>query len=303
MHVRIVSTGIRHPQHLKALNLFSEGVERSGDRCDFADGLDDSPDVFVLLGSWKDDEQTHSRAKRTVVLSGRPFIVVETPIFGRGAVKRYMADDCFRVGLNGFLNNRGRFVREGFQCDRNRLDMMCERLGVVVRPMRGLNLNAPIVLALQQPGDASLEGRDLSRWLEQCVDALPALRCEKIIRFPQIRGGCDQAALDHAERKGWSFQQGRYDNLQQTLAMAGVTVSYSSGFGVDSLIAGCPAVVESNASFAHDIAGHEVSNLANTRIPSVVERDKWLCRLAYHQWFLDEFESGECWRHLRALMC
>lgn len=302
MIVQIVYTGIDHPNHIKALDSFARGVSARGDKVlgEYPSSL--SPDCYVIFGSWKDRDQPHHNAKRAVVNSGKPFVVIETPIFGRKPVKDHIEDDCFRVGVNGFLHNRGRFIPKDFECDGNRLGMMSERLHVDIKPMRYRKENAPIILALQLPGDASLEGRDINQWFKSWVDGLEFISLKKICRFPQLPREYDRSILDYACDKGWEFQQGTYDNLQSTFDMARFTISYSSGFGTDSLIAGCPAVVDSDASFAYGLAHHGMKNLSRVYMPQEIYRDQWLTRLAYHQWFIDEMESGVCWDHIKTLL-
>jgi hypothetical protein len=303
MKIKIIYTGIDHPNHIKALDAFAEGIKANGDEVVTTGNVDG----YVIFGSWKDRDQPHHNAKREVVNSGKPFVVIETPIFGRKPVKDHISDDCFRVGLNGFLNNRGTFVpsgftRLGFDCDTARLDMMRERLNVEVKPMRKRNSNAPIVLALQLPGDASLEGQDINQWFRTWVDKLELVEYNKICRFPQLPREYDRTILDYASDRGWNFQQGNYDNLQSTFDAARFTISYSSGFGTDSLIAGCPAVVDSDASFAYELAHHGSKDIDNLYIPEDIYRDQWLARLAYHQWFMDEMEAGLCWKHIKSMM-
>ena len=299
MHVKIIYTGIDHPNHVKALDKFALGIKQNGDTYDAEYPTEQEPDCYVIFGSWKDRDQPHHNAKREVVQSGKPFVVIETPIFGRKPVQNHISDDCFRVGLNGFLNYRGKFVPDGFQPDANRLGMMCERLDVEIVDEQ--NKKGPIVLALQLPGDASLEGQDINKWFADWVEKMLLIE-DKVVRFPQLPREYDRTVLDRACDTGWKLQQGDYRSLQPTLRGSRLTISYSSGFGTDSIIAGTPAIVDSEASFAYDVAHKDIMDLHSPFFPSTEDRIRWLSRLAYHQWFMDEFESGECWRHIKALM-
>lgn len=301
MHVKIIYTGIDHPNHIKALDKFAMGVKTSGDTIEGEYPSEQEPDCYVIFGSWKDRDQPHHNAKREVVASGKPFICIETPIFGRKPVKDYIQDDCFRVGLNGFLNNRAKFVPDGFYPDGNRLGMMAERLKVDIKPMKKPNSNM-ILLALQLPGDASLEGQDINEWFRGWVDTLIGVNMQKVCRFPQLPRDYNREILEYAEENGWTFQEGSWSNLHHTILHARFTISFSSGFGVDSLINGVPCVVDSDASFAYELAHKGKKNLHNVYMPQDILRDQWLSRLAYHQWFLDEMESGECWKHLKSMM-
>lgn len=310
MHVKIVYTGIDHPNHIKALDAMANGINgHDGDTVECEYPTQREPDAYVIFGSWKDRDQPHHNAKREVVNSGKPFVVIETPIFGRRPVKDHIEDDCFRVGVNGFLNNRGKFLPDDFdptRCKittaRARRDNMVRKLGVNVEPIQNKDRDAPIVLALQLPGDASLEGNDINSWFKQWVDQLSAVKIRKICRFPQLPRQYNTTALEYAESHDWEFQQGTYDNLFDTLKAARFTISYSSGFGVDSLIAGTPAVVDSDASFAYSLAHHGTKNLHQVYMPNEDDREQWLNKLAYHQWFIDEMHSGECWTHIKSIL-
>ena len=301
MNVKIIYTGIDHPNHIKALDKFSVGVQKCGDIVEATYPTDNEPDVYVIFGSWKDRDQPHHNAKREVVASGKPFVVIETPIFGRKPVKEYIQDDCFRVGLNGFLNNRGKFIPDNFYPDDSRLKMMAERLKVNIQPMRVPNKNM-ILLALQLPGDASLEGTDINTWFKGWIEALNGVTLQKVCRFPQLPRDYDRDILNYAEDNGWLFQEGTWSNLEHSLMHAKFTISYSSGFGVDSLIAGTPCIVDSDASFAYELSHKGKKNLHSIYTPTDILREQWLSRLSYHQWFIEEMESGECWKHIKSML-
>lgn len=95
------------------------------------------------------------------------------------------------------------------------------------------------------------------------------------------------------------FQTGTADNLVPTLKKAFCTVTYSSGFAIDSLINGCPTVAMSPSSFAYNICQNNVDNIDNIKRPN---RDQWLYDLSYAQWHESEIERGLPWRHLRKLI-
>jgi hypothetical protein len=308
MHFKVIYTGIDHPNHINALDKFALGMQANGDTVECHEALNREPDGYVIFGSWKNRDQPHHNAKRAVVASGKPFVVIETPIFGRKPVNVFVQDDCFRVGLNGFLNNRGAFVKDKPRIwndetaeawDPSRKDMMCERLGVELS--RDQNTQGPIILALQLPGDASLEGQDISEWFERWVHTLKG-ETEKFVRFPQLPREYDKSVLQKAVDSGWRLQQGSHENLVSTLKKCRLSISYSSGFGVDSIIAGTPAITDSDASFAWEISHKAKDGMQNPYFPSFDQRQNWLSRLAYHQWFVEEMESGACWAHLKSLM-
>jgi len=69
-------------------------------------------DVAVIFGSWKDRPSTWHKCKNKIVSSGKPFVVIETPLIGRGPVTDILQDSWYRIGVNGFLADTGRFYRQ-----------------------------------------------------------------------------------------------------------------------------------------------------------------------------------------------
>lgn len=306
MHVKVEYTGINHPNHVKALDKFCLGIQANGDTFEADYPTQKEPDAYVIFGSWKNRDQPHHNAKRKIVESGKPFVVIETPIFGRKPVKDHISDDCFRVGVNTFLNNRGRFVEGN---DPSRLQKMVDRLGVEIKEPN--TKGTYITLALQLPGDASLEGRNINTWLDSWIRKLEDNPNPKRVRLPQLPREYDREVLNKAIENGWEIQQGSFENLAECFETSKVTISYSSGFGVDSLIAGCPAIVDGNASFAWDLRmlarngtdfQYSVLDLSEPKKVDTSKRQEWLEKLAYYQWFMDEFEDGRCWEELSKIV-
>lgn len=85
--------------------------------------------------------------------------------------------------------------------------------------------------------------------------------------------------------------------LEQALAGARFTVSYNSNSGVDSVMAGVPAVILDKGGMAWDMASH---NLAEPEL--CPDREEWGRQLACKQWLPEELKSGAAWNILRAAM-
>ena len=64
MHVKIIYTGIDHPNHIKALDKFAMGVKTSGDTIEGEHPSQQEPDCYVIFGSWKDREYWLDPAQR-----------------------------------------------------------------------------------------------------------------------------------------------------------------------------------------------------------------------------------------------
>jgi len=295
--VKVFLKSANHDRFKQTLISFAEGVARSGDVVTLseADHYEEC-DCAIIFGSWKDRNSSWHKVKRDVVSKAKNFIVLETPILGRKKVDEIMTDTWYRIGLNGFLNNTGNFNNKNRPGDRWR--KIQKELGVEVLPWTD-NKDGPIILALQLPGDASLSGLDINKWAYNRVISIRNISKNPIIvRTPQLQRQFDLPKII-GNVGDISVQQGTKENLIPTLRDAYCSVSYSSGLGVDSVLAGCPTVAWSPANFAYDISSKFISNINSVHKP---DRSNWLHDLSYCQWNVEEISWGLPWEHLKPLL-
>jgi len=252
-------------------------------------------DVAVIFGSWKDRNNPWHVVKNSVVKNSKNFIVFETPLIGRGKVEDIMQDDWYRVGLNGFLANTGKFNNHNKPSDR--WEKIQKELGVSLKPWkRGGDY---IVLALQIPGDASLQGTDISFWARR---RLLSIRCQTelpiILRTPQLKRPYDLKSITKGVR-GVTVQEGTKENLVPTLDDAYCTVTYTSGMGVDSVINGTPTIAYNSGNFAYDISTRFIDSINSIAYPN---REQWINNLSYCQWNISEIQEGLPWEHLKEIL-
>lgn len=300
MKVTIYGKSANHPRFEQTLMKFATGVIDSGDDAFLSYDEDYYDcDVAVIFGSWKDRDMTHHNVKRKIVSQAKKFIVLETPIIGRGPVKDVMDDDWYRIGIGGFLADTGTF-HNGRNHGSERWSILRKHFGIQL-PTYDVNGKQNIVVALQLPQDASLRGASIEKW---CRDTCLAIRTQTdkpiVVRLPQLERNWDVEPLEVVKNlPNVSFQMGTADNLIPTLQSARCTVTYTSGFAVDSLLNGCPTIAMNPGSFAYDIAPHTVDHIDNPECPS---RDQWLYNLAHCQWHISEIENGLPWKQLRELL-
>lgn len=251
-------------------------------------------DLHVIFGSWKDRKDAWHVTKTSVVSEcmerNKPFVVLETPIMGRKRVSNYFEDDYMRVGINGFLGDSFRKFHDVDENDCSRFLKQSKELGIDIQPMR--TEGDYHLVALQLPGDASLQGQEIEYWVLNTVTHLTyKYPNEKIIvRFPQIARSYDPDYLNEIETMA-EFREGTYENLIPTLEKAKSVCTFSSGMGVDAMIAG----VDNN------FAGSEASFIYNWRKAgqdAETGRMKTLNKISWYQWSIDEITSGDLWNHL-----
>ncbi len=300
MKVGVYLGSANHPRFRNMLEMFARGVSKQGDDCSVilhGDDYTEEVDVAVIFGSWKDRPDQHHVIKNHIVKSAKQFIVCETPILGRKEVKNVGDDDWYRIGLNGFLADTGNFNNKRRPGDRWKL--IQEEFGLEIDPWKqGDN----ILLVLQVPGDASLNGVDINQWAYDTGTEIRKYTDRPIIlRAPQVHKVFDieilQRLLD--ENKNINFQKGEKENLIPTIKSCFCTVAYSSGLSVESALLGVPAFALNKSNFAYKLGNNFVKNIQK---PKLANRSQWLNNLSYAQWSLEEITEGRPWQHLREVL-
>ena len=228
MKVTIYGKSANHPRFEQTLMKFATGVIDSGDDAFLSyDEEYYDCDVAVIFGSWKDRDMTHHNVKRNIISKAKKFIVLETPIIGRGPVKNVMDDDWYRIGIGGFLADTGTF-HNGRNHTSERWNKLRKWFDIKL-PTYNYRNKQDIVVALQLPQDASLRGASIEKW---CRNTCLAIRSQTdkpiVIRLPQLERNWDVEPLEVAKNlPNVSFQMGTKDNLIPTLRSARCTVTYT----------------------------------------------------------------------------
>jgi hypothetical protein len=298
MKVKVFTKSANNSRFEKTLINFSRGVARYGDQVTISDSLTyEECDCAIIFGSWKDRNNYWHNVKRDIVAKAPKFVVLETPILGRKKVAEVMPDNWFRVGVGGFLADTGNFNNVNRSGDR--WAKIQKELGVELMPWN-TNEEGPIVIALQLPGDASLRGTDINKWAYNRIISIRALSDNPIvIRTPQIKRNFDLPKLVSVD-ENITVQEGTKENLVPTLRDAFCSITYSSGLGVDSTVAGCPTIAYNPGNFAYSISSKFVTGIHNIKRP---DRTQWLHNLSYCQWSEEEMIDGKPWEHLRPVIC
>lgn len=278
---------------------FYDGARLAGSRFDVKLDIGSawSPcDVAVIMGSWKPRDKAHHVVRNSVVASASCFVVIETPLLGR---KVFSPNTHYRIGVNGFLNNAGKFFRHNCPADR------LHDLGIAWPGWQNQGRDN-ILLLLQLPGDASLRGTNIYEWAKWAV-------CE--IRKYSDRPIKVRTHPDHTPKEGdefhnfvfdlamngnsnVAFSNGKTISLQQDLESAYCTVAFSSGSSIDSVLAGVPAITCDPGNFAFDISSHYIQDIGHPLQVDVGTVEQWLCNLAYSQWTAEEMKNSVAWQHL-----
>ena len=298
MNVNIYTDSANHPRFAKMLNDFAVGVRRVGDNAHLLPGKYQEADVHVIFGSWKDRDKPWHNVKRDVVAKAQKYIVIETPLVGRGEVKDVGDDVWYRVGLNGFLADTGNFNNKRRPADR--WEIVQQELGVEIKPYR--EDGEFILLTLQVPGDASLRGLIIEDWAYETAHKIRQYTDRPIlIRTPQVMKtfNLDTLYKIRDELPNIDYQVGDKQSLIPTLEKCWATVAYSSGMGIDSYINGVPCFTMDKANFGYSLGNTNLKNIENPKLP---KREQWLNNLCYAQWSEQEMNEGLAWRHMKEIL-
>lgn len=158
--------------------------------------------------------------------------------------------------------------------------------GAVLKPWK--NDGDYALILGQVPGDASLQGKDLTPFY-----ASIATEIRRVYGIP-----VHFRQHPEAEKRGrpwnvpgWVIKS--TGTLDEALSGAAFTASYNSNASVLSVLAGVPAFVADRGSMAWDVCSHDITKIIRP------DREDWAMRTSFTQWSPAEIESG---LPLRALM-
>jgi len=296
MLLNVYTGSALHAEHKNVLAAFACGAERNGIQVQMVDDEYTDADMHVIFGSWKERLDTHHKIKKSVVSQSQNFICIETALVGRQEVKEISDDRYYRVGINGFLADTANFCNKN--ADDDRWLKIAKDLDLHVKDYR--ENGDYIIVALQLPGDASLRGLKIEQWVSVVCDELRRQTDRPIIiRKPQLERVFDERTLLRTKKKykDIRIESGSKANLMPMLSKAWCTVTYTSGFGVDSYIAGVPSFALDTGSFVYELGN---TQLCDVEAPALPCRKHWLSKICYAQWSVEEMAEGDCWQNIAA---
>ena len=87
-------------------------------------------------------------------------------------------------------------------------------------------------------------------------------------------------------------------NILEALAGAHALVTHGSNACFEAVTSGVPCIILGNG-VAKPLSSTTIADIENPLLASMQQRQKWLAALAYSQWTLLEFKSGEAWATIR----
>jgi hypothetical protein len=229
-------------------------------------------DVAVIWSVvWAGRMQGNQQVWKHFRNQGRPVIVLEVGMLDRGRT--------WKMAVNG----TGSYAYHGHGLDLDRP----RKLGMQVEPWR--QLGDHILVCVQRTDSLQWQAQpDIITWLTSLRDRIRmytqrplVLRSHPRQRVPDISGF--QFDLPRSI-------QGTYDSfdLERGLERAWAVINHNSGPGVQAILSGVPAFVDSS-SLAAPVANLDLANIESPLLP---DRGAWLIQLCHTEWRPEEIASG-----------
>ena len=236
--------------------------------------------------------------------TGKPRIVVEQAVFRKGIDFDNPYYYYYKVGLNHFTYNEGKFYNHNSPGDRWK--KIQKEQDIEIKPWRNNDYDDSqyILFLLQNPLDTSLNplidrGEEYDKWIIKIIRQIRQITSKKIRvrlhpRF-QDRFNKDILVQENVEISenyaGWNKTNGGqslYDDLQK----AWCCVTFSSNAATEAVCEGVPVINLDNSSFSFPVSYHTLDVLNEVNLRCDFDRTQWLHDCAYTQWTLNEINSG-----------
>ena len=235
--------------------------------------------------------------------TGKPRIVVEQAVFRKNIDFDKPETNYYKVGLNHFTYNEGKFFNHNSPSDRwNRIQ---KEQDIEIKPWRHDRYDDSkyILLLLQNPIDTSLNplyerGEKYEEWVSKTIKQIRNITGKKIkVRLhPRFQSRFEKFDLSEADMvsnnyDGWNKSNGG-NSLYEDFEKAWACVTFSSNAATEAVCEGIPVINLDNSSFSWPVSYHTLDILTNPVIECNFDRTQWLNDCAYTQWTLDEINKG-----------
>jgi len=235
--------------------------------------------------------------------TGKPRIVVEQAVFRKNIDFDKPETNYYKVGLNHFTYNEGKFFNHNSPSDR--WNIIQKEQDIEIKPWRHDRYDDSkyILLLLQNPIDTSLNplyerGEKYEEWVSKTIKQIRNITGKKIkVRLhPRFQSRFEKFDLSEADMvsnnyDGWNKSNGG-NSLYEDFKKAWACVTFSSNAATEAVCEGIPVINLDNSSFSWPVSYHTLDILTNPVIECNFDRTQWLYDCAYTQWTLEEINKG-----------
>lgn len=257
---------------LKIMELFYQGIKKCCDIPLYVDSLEEHLDAVVIWSVlWTNSNRKkiyeHYRKKNI------PVIVLEV-----GGIIR---NTTWRIGLNN-INNSGKFPYEE---NKPRWHLFNKK----IKDYSTLNGNKIVICGQNEFSFNWPKNISTETWVKNLIRETRKYSDKEIIfshhpRFPvKFKEKLDCKII-------FPKFVGNYDeyNLVEILEDACLMINFNSNSGLEGVFNGVNVYVD-KTSLCYDVS---IKDLSNINKLTIVDRSKWLEKIAYTEWFEDEIREG-----------
>ena len=140
----------------------------------------------------------------------------------------------------------------------------------------------------------------MKSYFKNCIEEIRRYTDKPIVIRPHPRNIVHNFPVekyDHVRVNLPKRDWGTYDDtdFKKILKSTWAVVNHSSNPAMEAVIHGIPVFV-SEKSLCHDVGNTDLSDIMHPAMPA---RQNWANRLAYTEWFTEEFREGKPWARIR----
>ena len=216
--------------------------------------------------------------------TGRPVVVLEV-----GGLRR---NSSFKMGING-INREADFANDTF--DDKRWPLFNHQL----LPWKQSG-NVIVICGQHHNSHQWRENPGMKSYFKNCIEEIRRYTDKPIVIRPHPRNIVHNFPVEkykhvrvNLPKRDW----GTYDDtdFKKILKSTWAVVNHSSNPAMEAVIHGIPVFV-SEKSLCHDVGNTDLSDIMHPAMPA---RQNWANRLAYTEWFTEEFREGKPWARIR----
>ena len=204
-------------------------------------------------------------------------------------------NQTWRIGIGG-INAKADF---GNQDVDHVDDSRVRKLGLKLKPWREMGGGGPIIICLQNTKSEAWTGGPIEVWLQDTLEHVRSQSHRPIIvrQHPRHKSNIKLLLTKYPNVKEDipNFVSGDIVDFDKRLATAYCVINYNSNPAIEAIMSGVPVLVhESSLCY---VVGNPLD--ADLSLLRHYDRQHWLNKLSYCEWFVDEIRLGIPWKRLR----
>lgn len=206
-----------------------------------------------------------------------------------------LRNQTWRMGIGG-INSVADFATDDVD---HVDDSRVRKLGITMQPWRRIGEGGPIIICLQNTKSEAWTGGPLEVWLQDTLEHVRSQSHRPILvrQHPRHKSNIKLllTKFPNVQEDTPNFIKGDIVDFKNKLENAYCVINYNSNPAVEAVLAGVPVMVHESSLC------REVGNPLNGDINVLKQFDRqhWLNKLSYSEWFVDEIKKGIPWRRLR----